>query len=77
MGVRQSIVCAIEKDLSDLFPEDSRTAAETRLVNDFCSIIKRDRMFAAELRVLERFVGHVKIVINERAKSHGDNATRT
>jgi hypothetical protein len=52
MGQRQSITRAIEKDLRDLFPEESRTAAETSLVKDRCSIIKRDRMFAAELKVL-------------------------
>jgi hypothetical protein len=72
MGERQSIMRAIEKDLRDLFPEESRTAAEASLVKDFCSIIKRDRMFAGELKVLERFVAHVKAVINERAKSRGD-----
>jgi hypothetical protein len=71
MGQRQSITRAIEKDLRDLFPEESRTAAETSLVKDLCSIIKRVRMFAAELKVLERFVSHVKAVINERA--NGDN----
>jgi uncharacterized protein with von Willebrand factor type A (vWA) domain len=71
MGERQSIMRAIEKDLRDLFPEESRTAAEASLVKDLCSIIKRDRMFAAELRVLERFVAHVKAVINERAPNDG------
>jgi hypothetical protein len=71
MGIRQSAMRAIERALRDLFAEDrSRTSAETSLVNDICSIIKNDHLHAAELRVLERIVAHIKAVINERANSN-------
>ena len=68
MGYRQSAVRAIDRALSDLFPEDhSRTSAETSLVNDIHSLTKNDHLNAVELRVLERIVGHIKAVINERS----------
>ena len=71
MGYRQSAVRAIDRALSDLFPEDhSRTSAETSLVSDIHSLTKNDHLSAAELRVLERIVGHIKAVVNERANSN-------
>jgi hypothetical protein len=45
----------------------SRTSAETRLVSDIHSPTKNDHLSAAEIRLLERIVGHIKSIINERA----------
>jgi hypothetical protein len=71
MGFRQSAVRAIDRALSDLFPEDhSRTSAETSLLNDIHSLTKNDHLNAVELRVLERIVGDIKAVVNERANSN-------
>ena len=71
MGYRQSAVRAIDRALSDLFPEDhSRTSAERSLVNDIHSLTKNDHLNAVELWVLERIVGHIKAVVNERANSN-------
>jgi hypothetical protein len=71
MGYRQSAIRAIDRALSDLLPEDhSRTSAETSLVNDIHSLTKNDHLNAAELRVLERIVGHIKTVVNQRANSN-------
>jgi hypothetical protein len=71
MGYRQSAIRAIDRALSDLFPEDhSRTSTEKRLVKDIHSLTKNDHLHAAELRVLERIVGHIKAVIYERANSN-------
>jgi hypothetical protein len=64
MGYRQLAIRAIDRSL---FPEvHSRTLAETSLVSDIHSLTKNDHLSAAELRLLERIVGHIKSVINER-----------
>jgi hypothetical protein len=67
MGYRQLAIRAIDRSLSELFPEiHSRTSAEMSLVSDIHSLTKNDHLSAAELRVLERIVGHIKAVVNER-----------
>jgi hypothetical protein len=67
MGYRQLAIRAIDRSLSELFPEvHSRTSAETSLVSDIHSLTKNDHLSAAELRLLEGIVGHIKSIINER-----------
>jgi hypothetical protein len=68
MGYRQLTISAIDRSLSELFPQvHSRTSAEASLVSDIHSLTKNDHLSAAELRLLERIVGHIKSIINERA----------
>jgi hypothetical protein len=71
MGYRQETRRRINRTLSDLFPEGpSRTPTETSLVKDIHALFAKDHLDAAELRVLERIVGHIKSFIDERANSN-------
>ena len=68
MGYRQLAIRAIGRSLSELFPEvHSRTLAEASLVSDIHSLTKNDHLSAAELRLLERILGHIKSIIDERS----------
>jgi hypothetical protein len=68
MGYRQLAIRAIDRSLFDLFPNDhSRTFAEESLVKDIHLLTANDHLHAADLRLLERIVGHIKSIISERA----------
>ena len=70
VGSRHHAIRAINRALSEFLPDHSRTPAERKLVRDIQSLTKNVYMSSAELRTLERIVGHIKAVITERSNSN-------
>jgi hypothetical protein len=71
LGQRQSIMRTIDHAIADLFPEGhSRTSAERLLAKDIHSLFATDHLHTVDLLILERIVGHIKVILDERARSH-------
>jgi hypothetical protein len=70
VGSRHRAIRAIDRALSELLPDHSRTSAERNLVHGIQSLTKNVHMSAAELRILERIVGDIKAIITERSNSN-------
>jgi hypothetical protein len=69
LGHRQSMIRTIDRAIADLFPEGhSRTSAEKLLAKDIHSLFANDHLGTVDLRVLERIVGHIKVILDERAR---------
>jgi hypothetical protein len=70
LGHRQAMIRTIDRALADLFPEGHLlTSAERLLTKDIHSLFANDHLHTVDLRVLERIVRHIKVVLDERARS--------